>query len=83
MRIRVKARVADRKNGVRAKAVNLPLTGHGPDRASALGQLRKGVLAWCYSLARRNRLEQALGQRSILWEPGEGIAVDLQVESPT
>jgi hypothetical protein len=71
MTINLLVRVETIQSGAAARAVNLPLAGHGRDPDRAVASLVRGVVAWGHGLAATGELEAALSGRGIRWQADE------------
>jgi hypothetical protein len=67
MIIDLQLRVGGIQGGMAARAVSVPLAGHGRDQDRAVASLVRAVLAWCHGLQADGALEQALRDRGIRW----------------
>jgi hypothetical protein len=66
-----------------ASATQLGLTGHGADQATAVANLRRGLLAWCRGLGRQGLLEQGLDRHGVRWDRTGGDIEIFEVVSPS
>ena len=65
------------RSGVEARSPDLRLTSHGVDEHEALKSLEQGILAWCYGLKSRGKLERVLSRKQIkVEENGENIGLE-------
>ena len=81
MRIFIGAELSPIRGGIEARAPELRMCGHGPDREGALDSLRRGVRAWVIGLQQigNGQLESAIAARGLNTDP-HGDAVEISIE---
>jgi hypothetical protein len=65
------------KSGTEARAPSLHLTSYGPDETEALELLKRGIAAWCQGLQSVGKLDKALRERKLRWDPN-GTSLDVE-----
>lgn len=82
VQIQVHAAVRPTKSGIEARAHRIGLAAHGRSEQEALDSLRSAIRAWCRSLQRAKRSDDALATHGIrAVADGDGIDVNLLVDS--
>jgi len=80
MTVTMQVRIEQIQSGTAARAVGLPLAGHGRDANRAVASLTRGVQAWCHGLRAAGVLEESLRSHGMTWrDGGNEVQIEAQI----